>query len=101
MYSLLSTLLQGRLLSLVRSVENSNGLEALRQLLRNCQPHAREPHNGDASELDGLSIFFNEELYHGPGCALGRELQSVREDGRQDDRRDEGGGSPQVHPQDL
>ena len=41
MYSLLSTLLQGRLLSLIRSVENSNGLEALRQLLQNCQPRAR------------------------------------------------------------
>ena len=40
-YSLLSTLLQGRLLSLVRGVEKSNGLEALRQLLQNCQPKAR------------------------------------------------------------
>ena len=41
MYSLLSTLLQGRLLSLVRGVEKSNGMEALRQLLQNCQPRAR------------------------------------------------------------
>ena len=41
MYSLLSTLLQGRPLGLVRSVENSNGFEALRQLLQNCQPRAR------------------------------------------------------------
>ena len=41
LYSLLSALLQGRLLSLVRSVERSNGLKALRQLLGNCQPSAR------------------------------------------------------------
>ena len=41
MYSLLSTLLQGRLLSLVRGIEKSNGMEALRQLLQNCQPRAR------------------------------------------------------------
>ena len=41
LYSLLSTLLQGRLLSLVRNIEKSNGLEALRQLLSNCQPKAR------------------------------------------------------------
>ena len=40
MYGLLSTLLQGRLLSPVRGVEKSNGLEALRQLLQNCQPRA-------------------------------------------------------------
>eukprot|EP00435_Cladocopium_sp_Y103_P038618 s650_g10.t1 len=33
LYSLLSTLLQGRLLSLVRNVDKSNGLEAMRQLL--------------------------------------------------------------------
>ena len=38
---MLSSLLQGRLLSLVRSVERSNGLETLRQLLENCQPRAR------------------------------------------------------------
>ena len=41
LYSLLSSLLQGRLLSLVRNVDRSNGLEALRQLLENCQPRAR------------------------------------------------------------
>ena len=41
LYSLLSTLLQGRLLGLVRGIEKSNGLEALRQLLQNCQPRAR------------------------------------------------------------
>eukprot|EP00435_Cladocopium_sp_Y103_P030301 s1247_g7.t1 len=41
LYSLLSTLLSGRLLSLVRNIEKSNGLEALRHLLLNCQPKAR------------------------------------------------------------
>ena len=51
LYSLLSTLLQGRLLSLVRSVEKSNGLEALRQLLLNCQPKAR---NRTMSMLQGI-----------------------------------------------
>ena len=41
LYSLLGTLLQGRLLSVVRNIDHSNGLEAMRQLLENCQPKAR------------------------------------------------------------
>eukprot|EP00435_Cladocopium_sp_Y103_P031972 s1934_g8.t1 len=54
LYSLLSTLLQGRLLSLVRSVDRSNGLEALRQLLMNCQPKAR---NRTMSMLQGIMSY--------------------------------------------
>ena len=52
MYSLLSTLLQGRLLNLVRGVEKSNGLEALRQLLQNCHPKAK---SRTLSMLQGMS----------------------------------------------
>ena len=54
LYSLLSTLLSGRLLSLVRNVEHSNGLEALRQLLQNCQPKAR---NRTLSMLQSLMAY--------------------------------------------
>ena len=52
MYSLLSTLLQGRLLNLVRGVEKSNGLEAPRQLLQNCHPKAK---SRTLSMLQGMS----------------------------------------------
>lgn len=43
--------MQGRLLSLVRNIDKSNGLEALRQLVMNCQPKAR---NRIMSMLQGI-----------------------------------------------
>ena len=56
LYSLLSSLLQGRLLSLVRNVDRSNGLETLRQLLENCQPRAR---NRTMSMLQSIMSYPN------------------------------------------
>ena len=56
LYSLLSSLLQGRLLSLVRNVDRSNGLETLRQLSENCQPHAR---NRTMSMLQSIMSYPN------------------------------------------
>ena len=56
LYSLLSSLLQGRLLSLVRNVDTSNGLEALRHLLENCQPRAR---NRTMSMLQSIMSYPN------------------------------------------
>ena len=85
MYSLLSTLLQGRLLSLIRSVDKSNELEALWQLLLNCQPRARNRTMAMLQRLDGLCFVQHEGLDHGTGFEVGREFQSIREDGRQDD----------------
>lgn len=41
LYSLLGGLIQGRLVGIVKHVEHFNGCEALRQLLLNCQPQAR------------------------------------------------------------
>ena len=41
LYSLLGSLIQGHLVGVVQNVENFNGYEALRQLLSNCQPQAR------------------------------------------------------------
>ena len=40
-YSLWGSLIQGRLIGLVKNVDNFNGHEAPRQLLANCQAHAR------------------------------------------------------------
>ena len=53
LYCLLSSLLQGRLL---RNVDRSNGLEALRQLLENCQPRAR---NRTMSMLQSIMSYPN------------------------------------------
>ena len=52
--SLLGSLLQGRLLGLVRYVASFNGGEALRQLLSNCQPKAR---NRTMSLLQGVMSY--------------------------------------------
>ena len=41
LYGLLVSLLRGRLLSVLRGVERSNGYEALRQLMLQCQPSSR------------------------------------------------------------
>eukprot|EP00438_Fugacium_kawagutii_P013012 Skav219672 [mRNA] locus=scaffold3149:113084:120619:+ [translate_table: standard] len=41
LYSLLASLLKGRLLSILKGVPQNNGYEALRQLLLNCQPSSR------------------------------------------------------------
>ena len=41
LYSLLGGLAQGRLIGAIKNVDNYNGHEALRQLLMNCQPQAR------------------------------------------------------------
>ena len=54
LYSLLGSLVQGRLIGLVRNVENFNGYEALRQLLSNCQPNAR---NRTMSLLQGIMAY--------------------------------------------
>ena len=53
-YGLLGSLLQGRLLGLVKNVLNSNGLEAMRQLIQNCQPMAR---NRTMSLLQGIMSY--------------------------------------------
>ena len=54
LYSLLGSQLQGRLLGLVRNMASSNGGEALRQLLSNCQPKAR---NRTMSLLQGIMSY--------------------------------------------
>ena len=54
LYGLLGSLVQGRLLGLIRNVSNSNGGEALRQLLMNCQPKAR---NRTMSLLQGIMSY--------------------------------------------
>ena len=54
LYGLLGSLVQGRLLGLVRNVSDSNGGEALRQLLLNCQPKAR---NRTMSLLQGIMSY--------------------------------------------
>lgn len=41
LYSLLASLLKGRLLSILKGVTNNNGYEGLRQLLQTCQPSSR------------------------------------------------------------
>ena len=56
LYSLLGSLVQGRLLSMIRCVEHSNGLEALRMLMANCQPKSR---NRTMSMLQGLMGYPN------------------------------------------
>lgn len=56
LYSLLGSLLQGRLLSMVRNVDRSNGLEALRKLLQNCEPKSR---NRTMSMLQGIMGYPN------------------------------------------
>eukprot|EP00913_Durusdinium_trenchii_P032259 g30204.t1 len=54
LYSLLGSLVQGRLMGLIRNVEQFNGYEALRQLLSNCQPNAR---NRTLSLLQGIMAY--------------------------------------------
>ena len=54
LYSLLGSLVQGRLMGLIRNVEQFNGYEALRQLLANCQPNAR---NRTLSLLQGIMAY--------------------------------------------
>ena len=41
LYSLLGGLAQGRLVGVIKNIDKFNGYEALRQLLENCQPQAR------------------------------------------------------------
>ena len=41
LYSLLASLLKGRLLNILKGVTNNNGYEGLRQLLQTCQPSSR------------------------------------------------------------
>ena len=53
LYSLLGSLIQGRLVGVVKNVENFNGYETLRQLLSNCQPQVRN-HNEPAADDHGL-----------------------------------------------
>ena len=54
LYSLLGGLVQGRLMGLIRNVDHFNGYEALRQLLSNCQPNAR---NRTMSLLQGIMAY--------------------------------------------
>ena len=56
LYSLLGSLIQGRLIGLIKNVDNFNGHEALRQLLVNCQPQAR---NRTMSLLQGTMAYPN------------------------------------------
>ena len=50
-YSLLASLLKGRLLSILKGVTNNNGYEGLRQLLQTCQPLSR---NGSLGLLNAI-----------------------------------------------
>ena len=61
LYSLLGSLVQGRLVGLIRNVENFNGYEALCQPLSNCQPNAR---NRAMSLLQGIMAYpiFNMKI---------------------------------------
>ena len=56
LYSLLGSLIQGWLIGLIKNVDNFNGHEALRQLLVNCQPQAR---NRTMSLLQGIMAYPN------------------------------------------
>ena len=54
LYSLLGSLVQGRLTGVIKNVEKFNGMEALRQLLMNCQPQAR---NRTMNLLQGIMSY--------------------------------------------
>ena len=54
LYSLLGSLVQGRLTGVIKNVEKFNGVEALRQLLMNCQPQAR---NRTMNLLQGIMSY--------------------------------------------
>ena len=61
LYSLLGSLVQGRLVGLIKNVSSYNGFEALRQMLLNCQPQAR---NRTMNLLQGIMAYpsFNMKL---------------------------------------
>lgn len=61
LYSLLGSLVQGRLIGLIKNVPNYNGFEALRQMLLNCQAQAR---NRTMNLLQGIMAYpsFNMKL---------------------------------------
>lgn len=61
LYSLLGSLIQGRLVGIIKNVDNKIGHEALRQLLINCQPQAR---NRTINLLQGIVAYprFNMKL---------------------------------------
>ena len=61
LYSLLGGLVQGRLVGLIKNISNYNGFEALRQMLLNCQPQAR---NRTMNLLQGIMAYpsFNMKL---------------------------------------
>ena len=54
LYSLLGGLVQGRLVGVLKRVDKFNGYEALRQLLGNCQPRAR---NRTMNLLQGIMAY--------------------------------------------
>ena len=54
LYSLLGGLIQGRLVGVLKTVDKFNGYEALRQLLGNCQPQAR---NRTMNLLQGIMAY--------------------------------------------
>ena len=61
LYSLLGSLIHGRLVGLIKNVSHYNGFEALRQLILNCQPQAR---NRTMNLLQGIMAYpsFNMKL---------------------------------------
>ena len=54
LYSLSGSLVQGRLIGVVKNVESFNGYEALRQMSSNCQPQAR---NRTMNLLQGIMAY--------------------------------------------
>ena len=57
LYGLLAALLRGRLLTVLRGVADNNGYEALRQLLKQCQPTSRNRSLGILNAVMGWKEF--------------------------------------------
>ena len=93
LYSLLGSLVQGRLIGLVRNVENFNGYEALCQLLSNCQPNARNRTMSLLQGIIGLSKLQHENFSCSSNPQVGRALLPVREAWRKAQPRYESGHS--------
>ena len=87
LYSLLGSLVQGRLTGVIKNVEKFNGMEALQQLLMNCQPQAR---NRTTDLLQGIMSYL---VASDPQA--GRTLHAVRAPWREVVTRHEVGSSPQ------